>query len=108
MNMVNFKLIFQILSMMDKYLDYEDPDWSKLSAENFKVTETRFTNIMIMLYESGYIAGVDVIPLMNGHYDIKLLEPRITLKDLEYLEENTNMKKAYRMIKGLSEIIPRL
>ena len=52
--------------------------------------------------------GGDVIPLMNGHYDIKLLEPRITLKGLEYLEENTNMKKAYRMIKGLSEIIPRL
>ncbi len=106
--MANFALIYQILSLLDKYLDYPDPDWSKLSAENFKVTETRFINIMIMLYESGYIAGIDVIPLMGGHYDIKLIEPRITLKGLEYLEENTQMKKAYRMIKSISEIIPRL
>lgn len=48
--MYNFILIFQILVLMNKYLDYEEPDWSKLSAENFKVTETRFINIMIMLY----------------------------------------------------------
>lgn len=106
--MANFKVIYEILTLLDKYMDYEDPDWSKLSAENFHITETRFINLMIMLYESGYIAGIDVIPLMGGHYDIKLIEPRITLKGLEYLEENTNIKKAYRMIKGISEIIPRL
>lgn len=106
--MYNFILIFQILVLMNKYLDYEDPDWSRLSAKNFKVTETRFINIMIMLYESGYITGIEVIPLLGGHYDIKLIEPRITLKGLEYLEENTNMKKADCLIKGISEIIPRL
>nr|WP_298594771.1 YjcQ family protein [uncultured Mitsuokella sp.] len=50
--MANFKLICQILTLLDKCLDHDDPDWSKLSAEHFKVTEKRFTHIMLMLYEA--------------------------------------------------------
>lgn len=43
--MANFKLIYQILTLLDKYLDHDDPDWSKLSAEHFKVTEKWFMHI---------------------------------------------------------------
>ena len=28
----NFKLIYQILTLSDKYLDHEDPDWLKWAA----------------------------------------------------------------------------
>ena len=59
----NFKLIYQILTLLDKYLDHDDPDWSKLAAEHFKVTEKRFVHIMLMLYEAGYIDGIEPIPL---------------------------------------------
>ena len=61
--MANFKLIYQILTLLDKYLDHDDPDWSKLAAEHFKVTEKRFVHIMLMLYEAGYIDGIEPIPL---------------------------------------------
>lgn len=104
--MANFKLIYQILSLLDKYLDDDDPDWSKLSAENFKVTDKRFTSIMIMLYQAGYIDGIAPAPLMGGRYGIKLLEPSITLKGLEYLENNDMMHKAYHFIKGVKDITP--
>ena len=104
--MANFRLIYQILSLLDRYLDYEEADWSKLSAENFHVTENRFNSIMIMLYEAGYIDGIEPIALMNGNYDIKLVEPSITLRGLEYLETNDMMQKAYRLLKGIKDITP--
>lgn len=31
---------------------------------------------------------------------------RLTLKGLEYLEENSLMKRAYRAAKGIKELIP--
>ena len=106
--MANFKLIYQILTLLDKYLDHEDPDWSKLSAEHFKVTEKRFTHIMLMLYEAGYIDGSELIPLGGNAYDFKPINPSITLRGMEYLEENTTMKKAYRLLKGIKDITPRI
>lgn len=106
--MANFKLIYQILSLLDKNLDDEEPDFSKLSAEHFKVSEKRFTHIMLMLYEAGYIEGIAPIHLGGNDYDFKLTSPHITLRGLEYLEENTMMKKACRLLKGVKEIAPRL
>ena len=52
---------WQISSLLDKYWDYENHDWPKLSAENFQVMETRFVNIMVILYEAGYIEGIAMI-----------------------------------------------
>ena len=54
-------LQWQISSLLDKYWDYENHDWPKLSAENFQVMETRFVNIMVILYETGYIEGIAMI-----------------------------------------------
>jgi hypothetical protein len=106
--MANFKLIYQILTLLDKYLDHEDPEWSKLSAEHFKVTEKRFAHIMLMLCEAGCIDGIESIHLGGNDYDFKLTSPHITLRGLEYFEENTMMKKACRLLKGVKEIAPRL
>ena len=104
--MANFKLIYQILSLLDKQLDYEEPDWSKLSAKNFHVTEKRFVYIVIMLYQAGYIDGIEPIPLSGDAWDIKLLSPTITLKGMEYLENNDMMHKAYRILKGMKDFTP--
>ncbi|NMD99831.1 hypothetical protein HF878_10270 [Selenomonas bovis] len=104
--MANFKLIYQILSLLDKYLDYDEPDWDKLSAENFKVSEKRFVSIMIMLYEAGYIDGIDIIHLGGNERDLKYIDPSITLKGLEYLEQNDLMHKAYRLLKGIKDVTP--
>ena len=106
--MATFKLIYQILSFLDKNLDDEEPDFSKLSAAHFKVSEKRFTHIMLMLYEASYIDGIEPIHIGGSDYDFKMTSPSITLRGLEYLEENTMMKKAYRLLKGVKEIAPGL
>lgn len=104
--MANFKLIYQILSLLDKYLDYDEPDWSKLSAENFKVSERRFVSIMIMLCKAGYIDGIDIIHLGGNECDLRYIDPSITLRGLEYLEQNDLMHKAYRLLKGIKDVTP--
>ena len=76
--MANFKLIYQILTLLDKYLD-DEPDFSKLSAAHFKVSEKRFTHIMLMLYETGYIDGIEPIHVGGSDYDFKMTSPSIML-----------------------------
>ena len=39
---------------------------------------------------------------------VALTRPEITLKGLEYLEENSLMKKAANLAKGIKETIPGL
>jgi len=39
---------------------------------------------------------------------VALTRPEITLKGLEYLEENTLMKKAANLAKGIKDTIPGL
>ena len=63
---------------------------------------------MSMLYEAGYIDGIELIPLGGSEYDFKPISPSITLRGMEYLEENTTMKKAYRLLKGIKDITPRI
>lgn len=104
--MANFKLIYQILSLLDTYLDDDEPDFSELTAEHFNVTEKRFTCIVIMLLEAGYIEGIKPIQMSGGRYGLKFLNPSITLAGLEYLESNDMMHKAYRLLKGIKDVVP--
>lgn len=61
---------------------------------------------MIMLYNAGYIDGIDIIHLGGNECDLKYIDPSITLKGLEYLEQNELMHKAYRLLKGIKDVAP--
>lgn len=104
--MDNFKAIYRILSWLEAAMDAERPDYGEFCAEHFQITEARFTHLLKMLLEAGYISGVVMVPLMGGGLGYKLMEPCITLKGLEYLEENTTMQKVYRALKGIKDVIP--
>lgn len=103
--MDNFKIIYKILKILEKAMDYDEFDKSLISAEVLGITQNRWESIMKMLQNSGYIEGVSYIRSM-GMRGIKLINPRITLKGLEYLEENSFMKKAAAIAKGISDLIP--
>lgn len=63
-----------------------------------------------MLARDGYIDGV-IFDQCSGDYSPKLekpIRPVITLKGLEYLSENTLMKRAANIVKGIKEIVPGL
>lgn len=104
--MDNFKIIYKILSVFEKMMDIESPDFSCIDAEHLKISEMRWTRIIQALVEAGYIAGVKIVVTKVSGPEAYFIEPHITLKGLEYLNENTTMKKFYRMAKGIKDVIP--
>lgn len=53
--MDNFKVIYKILKVLESAMDCDEVDRSLLKAENFKITENRFENIIRMLAKEEYI-----------------------------------------------------
>ena len=72
---------------------------------NLYVFVKRFENIIRMLAKEEYITGVIIVDMI-GIQGIKFDDVRITLKGLEYLSENSLMKKAANLAKSIKETIP--
>ena len=91
--MDNFKVIYRILHYLEKAMDLDALDRSRLTPEALGVTERRWLALWEMLAKAGYV-------------DVELSRnPRITLRGLEYLQENALMKKAAQLAKGIAEIL---
>ena len=89
--MDNFKIIYKILSFLEKSMDYEEIEIKFINFENL-----------------GIITGITVEQSLSDYSPriVEPIKPRITLKGLEYLQENSMMKKAYRLAKGIKETTP--
>lgn len=103
--MDNFKIIYKILKYLETAMDYDEVDTSRLSAEALNVSENRRIGILEMLVKEGYVDGVGVTRSVDGNVLLSMDAPRITLKGLEYLQENSIMAKAARTAKGIAEIM---
>lgn len=104
--MGDFNTIYKILAALKASMDYEVFDMKLISAERLGVSEPRRIALLMMLVQSGYISGLSFDETAAGDVMMSIIHPRLTLKGLEYLEENSLMKKAYRTMKGIKELIP--
>lgn len=104
-NMNNFDIIYKILKKLEKAMDLDEFTLDDISAQVLKVGESRWAAIMEMLYENGYVSGISVQRSADGDIQISESSVRITLKGLEYLSENSFMKKAANVAKGIIETI---
>ena len=59
-----------------------------------------------MMADVGYIKGIEMYEDITGELVINAENMRITLKGLEYLQENSIMQKLYRAAKGIKDITP--
>ena len=104
--MDNFKYIYRILKLLEKSMDLEEFDPELIGYKGFDISKPRWSRIMSMLKEQEYIQGIDVWYSLDQDYPrVKLVIPEITLKGLEYLNENSMMKKVYNAAKGIKELI---
>lgn len=88
-------------------MDLEEFDTKTISKETLNLTEARWCRIIAMLVNEGYITGVEVWNSFDcGYPKVALSRPEITIKGLEYLEQNSLMKRAAEMAKGIKEIVP--
>lgn len=103
--MDNFKVIYRILRYLEKAMDYDEPDVEQISAKALGLSPQRWTSIMEMLATEGYVTGLSIKRSLDGETLLSVSVPRITLKGLEYLQENSLMKKAADIAKGVAEIL---
>lgn len=104
--MDDFRIIYRILKYLRDAMDFEEFDSEGFTAQRFGTNENRFHALLIRLQESGYIDNLKVVRYTRTPQQIQPpIAPRITLKGLEYLSENSMMKKAADIAKGVLEVI---
>ena len=104
--MDNFKYIYRILKILEKSMDLEEFDPELIGYKELDIIKPRWSRIVSMLKEQEYIQGIDVWYSLDQDYPrVKLVRPEITLNGLEYLNENSMMKKVYNAAKGIKELI---
>ena len=106
--MDNFNIIYKILKALEKAMDYDEFDMDMVSAERLKISENRLIKIWEMLCKEGFVEGVSIKYGVQGDVLISVSNPRITLKGIEYLHDNSFMKKAANLAKGIKDITPGL
>lgn len=79
--MDNFIAIHRILSYLEQAMDYDMPDMSRISSSALGLSSNRWLALLRLLEEAGYIE-------IAGH------RTKITLRGLEYLQQNNLMQRA--------------
>ncbi len=106
--MDNFKIIYRILKYLEEHLGEENLDLDKISHERLGISFLRWEALLRMMQEEGYIRGLLYEQTMSDSspHVVTPIKPKITIKGLEYLEDNTFMKKAAETLKTIKEIVP--
>ena len=106
--MDNFKAVYKILSQLEKEMDNEYADIGKFDANVLCVSDERWMRYIEMMEDVGYIKGVRIMRDISGNRNCDCRNIQITLKGLEYLQENSIMQRMYNAAKGIKEVVPGL
>lgn len=106
-----YVIAYQILAYLYQCLKNGvdiDPKMLMPNSRLLQVNERYWSYIIYNLSTEGYIDGVDFVPLDNLKipYIARMDDCMITPKGIEYLCENSSIKKAFRYLKEIKEIVP--
>ena len=105
--MEDFRIIYRILKFLQQSMDFEDFDSEGFTAEHFGTNPNRFEALLMELQDAGYIKGLQIVQYIRQPEHIQQpMRPKITLKGLEYLNENSLMKQAAAFARGIKDIVP--
>lgn len=106
-SMDNFKIIYKILKELEKNMGNEKFSTHTISAEVLKIPYHRWEQFLILMQEEGYIKGLVISKCLEDSFPhiTEPIKPQITIKGLEYLEENNFMTKAKEALKMAGEIL---
>ncbi len=97
-----FTVAYKILSYLKFcYENGQTPDPNVLSADTFNVSKVQFGNTLEMLADHGYISGIQFHSTKIGKTYSSLLDLKITIEGLQYLAENSMMKRLIESSKKL-------
>jgi len=95
-----------MLSALERAMDCAEFDINEIGPEVLGVSRQRWARYLEMMLDVGYIRGVTVKQTITGDLMVENEDIRITLKGLEYLQENSIMKQIYKAMKGIKEAVP--
>ncbi len=106
-----YVIVYQILAYLYQCLKSgTDIDPKMLRPESclLRVNERYWQYIMYNLSKDGYIDGVEIVTMDNlsTAYIASVKECMITPKGIEYLCENSTIKKAVKYLKEIKAIVP--
>lgn len=104
--MDNFIAVYRILSALEKAMDLPEFNQNLISPSTIGVSEERWKKYIEMMADVGYIKGIEISKYITGATVVNVDNIRITLKGLEYLQENSIMQKIYKTAKGVVDLIP--
>ena len=93
--------VHKILGVYDDCLDSDSLDLEKLNAKSLKISENRFTKIIVMLANAGYLSGVDIREFSDGSTNVDYSDSCITLDGLKYHAENSLFLRAAGLLPDL-------
>lgn len=99
------KLTFIILQHIKESMQYKKVSTEAISPAVLGVTKEFYDNVVEMIYNDGYISGIELKKYYNGYISYNLEDAKITTKGIDYINENTTMKKIYNTIKGIKDIV---
>ena len=103
--MDNFKVIYKILRSLEKNMGNDEFDIKSVSAERMNISFERWEQFLIMMQVEGYIKGLTSGLSSTYRHITEPIRPQITIKGLEYLAENSLMRKAKEALKMAGEIL---
>lgn len=103
--MESFKAIYKILRILETAMKFGQLDLERLTPESLGITESHLKELITMMMENHYVKGAYIKTYVDGGSVMNLENLKITLEGLEYLQENSTMKKIYNAAKGISDLI---
>lgn len=105
-----FTVAYKILSYLKYcYENSEDTDINVLQPGTFNIDQKQFLRTLKMLLDDGYITSVSLERTVNGPVVVNNIQnTEITSKGLQYLEENSMMKKVYKVLKEFRDWLPSI
>lgn len=97
--------MYQVLKLIE-YCSYQERfNYSLFEFENLHITDKELKIILDNCLRDDLITGIVISPNLIG---FKAINAHLTTKGYQYLEENSSMKKAYKIAKEIKDWIPGL
>ena len=101
-----FNVMYKVLKFLESAMKVEEFPLEQFNGASFRVSDQYFKDILKMLTDDGYVKGIVFTPILGQTgLGMKCRMPEITIKGLEYLQENSMMKKAANIAKGIIDVI---
>lgn len=104
-----FKIVYVVLKeLYECKRANEKINLSAIAPGRFEAEPGYMLEIFEELIEAGYIKGVIIENTKTGRHITSPEDMTITMKGIEYLQENSKMKKVCEALKTIKDIAPGL